>query len=297
MGEVMNRSMEQIATEINVIKQQTTVMLLQASVEIGKRLQEAKALVGHGNWGKWLKENVDYSDRTAQNLMAIYTEYSAMPNLDAFSDLTYSKAVALLALPQEEREEFKEKNKVEDMSTRELETKIKELKEAQAQNEAQQTTIEQLNGDVERAAEEAEQAKAEAETAKKEAAEAKKTAASAEKLKKALEKEKEAVAKAKEKADQLKEQLEKEKNKEPEKVEVIPADVQKELDRLKAVEKKAPNEAVVKFRVLYEEWQIKLNALVAAVTDIEKVDEKAAAKYRAAIKKACSTVAESIDKK
>lgn len=297
MSEIMNRSMEQIATEINVIKQQTTVMLLQASVEIGKRLQEAKQLVGHGNWGKWLKENVDYSDRTAQNLMAIYTEYSAMPNLEAFSDLTYSKAVALLALPREEREEFKEKNDVEDMSTRELENKIKELKEAQAKNEAQQTTIEQLTGETERAAQEAEQAKTEAELAKKEAEEAKKTAASAEKLKKALEKEKEAVAKAKEKADQLKEQLEKEKNKEPEKVEVIPADVQKELDRLKEVEKKAPNEAVVKFRVLYEEWQIKLNALVAAVTDIEKVDEKAATKYRAAIKKACSTVAESIDKK
>ena len=66
-----------IAREINFIKEQTKRQMLAASMEIGARLCEAKELVGHGEWEKWLCENVDYSQSTANNLMRIYREYGS----------------------------------------------------------------------------------------------------------------------------------------------------------------------------------------------------------------------------
>ncbi|UTW70887.1 DUF3102 domain-containing protein [Anaerobacillus sp. HL2] len=61
-----------IATEINSIKGQTRAMVLHASAEIGKRLVEAKELVAHGEWSDWLKNHIDYSQSTANNMMQIY---------------------------------------------------------------------------------------------------------------------------------------------------------------------------------------------------------------------------------
>src|SRR5690625_1751496 len=76
MNEItVERSQETIAIEINSIKEQTRQMLLHNSIEIGKRLVEAKAILPHGEWGKWLEESVDYSQSTANNLMKIYDEY------------------------------------------------------------------------------------------------------------------------------------------------------------------------------------------------------------------------------
>ena len=122
------RTPELIATEINIIKEQTRNMLLNNSVEIGKRLVEVKEQVGHGEWGQWLETNVDYSQSTAQNLMRVYDEYKDNPLM--IGKLSYTQAVALLAIPEAEREEFVEKNNVEEMSTRELQKVIKERDEA-----------------------------------------------------------------------------------------------------------------------------------------------------------------------
>ena len=40
-----------------------------------KRLKEAKDLLPHGECGKWLKESVSYSQRTAERLMQLCEEY------------------------------------------------------------------------------------------------------------------------------------------------------------------------------------------------------------------------------
>jgi len=64
-----------IAAEINTIKYQTEKILLAGAVEIGRRLTEAKALLPHGEWSKWLEDQVNFTQRTAQNLMRIYEEY------------------------------------------------------------------------------------------------------------------------------------------------------------------------------------------------------------------------------
>ncbi|WP_302360322.1 DUF3102 domain-containing protein [uncultured Megasphaera sp.] len=133
------RTPENIAVEINTIKKQTQKVMLSASIEIGRRLVEAKSLVPHGSWRDWLEQNVDYSERTAQNLIKLYDQYSDKGmdalfdnNLDVFSDLSYTQAVALLSLPTiDERKEFLEAHDVGSMSTRELQEAIKAQKAAE----------------------------------------------------------------------------------------------------------------------------------------------------------------------
>jgi hypothetical protein len=44
-------------------------ILLTNAIEIGRRLKEAKELVPHGEWGKWLEELVSYSQRMADKLI------------------------------------------------------------------------------------------------------------------------------------------------------------------------------------------------------------------------------------
>lgn len=135
---VINRTPDVIAAEINSIKDQTKNIVLFNSIEIGRRLVEAKELISHGEWGNWLEEKVEYSQRTAQNLMKIFNEYgsnqlSLLGNnakSQALADLTYTQAVALLGIPEDEREEFVKENKVQEMSTRELQQAIKERDQA-----------------------------------------------------------------------------------------------------------------------------------------------------------------------
>ncbi len=130
------RGAEKLANEINAIKRQTMRTVLVASIEIGEKLCQAKALVAHGEWEKWLCDNVDYSQSTANNLMKIYREYgdsqldlfSTKTKSEIFGDLTYSQAVALFALPAHEREAFVEDHDMSSMSVRELSEEIERLK-------------------------------------------------------------------------------------------------------------------------------------------------------------------------
>ena len=136
MSAIIERTPAIIAGEINYIKRQAQQTLLAASVEIGRKLNEAKTLVPHGMWEDWLTENVDYSQSTANNLMRIATEYgdeqvslfSGKSNYETFASLTYSQAVALFALPMDQRQEFVENHDMEDLSTRELKEEIAALK-------------------------------------------------------------------------------------------------------------------------------------------------------------------------
>ena len=132
------RSTDTIAVEINSIKEQTMRIVIFNSIEIGRRLCEAKELVEHGEWGKWLEEKVNYSKSTANNLMNIFKEYgSDQLNLlgdnvknKTYEKLTYSQAVQLLGIPSEEREDFIKKNEIENMTSRELKKAIQDLKKA-----------------------------------------------------------------------------------------------------------------------------------------------------------------------
>lgn len=59
---------DRLVSEIRMITEQTKQVVLFNSIEIGRRLTEAKAMVKRGTWGTWLKERVDYSQRTAEQL-------------------------------------------------------------------------------------------------------------------------------------------------------------------------------------------------------------------------------------
>ena len=99
----------------------------EAILTIGRCLIEAKEMLPHGEWLPWLNEKVSYSDRTARRFMQMYRQLSNRP---ALANLGASKALALLALPEKDRDEFLSENNVVDMTTRQLEQAIKDRDEA-----------------------------------------------------------------------------------------------------------------------------------------------------------------------
>ena len=120
--EIQVSNIQQIETEIILLKNQTA----QNIIEIGKRLNQAKELVPHGEWGKWLEEKVDFSQEQARRFMKVALEFS---NSTSLWNLPVTKIYALLDIPKDEREEFIQENNVNDMTTRELQKVIKEKKE------------------------------------------------------------------------------------------------------------------------------------------------------------------------
>lgn len=136
----VERTPQLIATEINSIKEQTRKLVLFNSIEIGRRLTEAKSLIEHGEWGEWLDKSVAYSQRTASNLMRIFDEYGSSQitffcdnaKSQALANLSYTQAVALLGIPTEEREAFIQDHDIDSLSTRELQQAIKDKQELEA---------------------------------------------------------------------------------------------------------------------------------------------------------------------
>lgn len=127
-GEIMavGRSADGIATEIRVIVQQARTMMATAVIEVGKRLIEAQELVPHGEWGEYVTHSCGFSQRTAQAYMQLAANSA---NAQTIADLPYSKALALLALPEDKIEEFRAEHPVEDVSVRELKKQIAEYKD------------------------------------------------------------------------------------------------------------------------------------------------------------------------
>ena len=133
------RDISTITAEIKILQTQAVSMMMSYSIEVGRRLTEAKQLLKHGQWGEWLEKEVEFSQRTANDLMKIYAEYGkpqaslfgAEPNSQALANLSYTKALRLLAIPAEERESFAEEVDAEHISTRELEKAIAEKKAAE----------------------------------------------------------------------------------------------------------------------------------------------------------------------
>ena len=74
----------------------------QAVLDIGRGLLEAKSMLPHGEWLPWINTRIGYSEKTAQNFMRLAREFS---NPQALADLGATKALALLALPADEREQ------------------------------------------------------------------------------------------------------------------------------------------------------------------------------------------------
>lgn len=99
-------------------------------VAIGQALIEAKAQLQHGEWGTWLREKVEFSQSSANNFMAVAREVSADSPI---ARLPYTKVMALLEVPKEEREAFAEEIHADDKSAAEIRRLIKEKEEAERQ--------------------------------------------------------------------------------------------------------------------------------------------------------------------
>jgi len=148
------RTPEIIGAEIRMYVDTGRRVTLLCGIEIGRRLSEAKEILKHGEWLPWLERETDISERQAQRYMRVFSEYGAAQmglfgpetNATTLSDLPISKALALLSIPESEREAFAEEVNAEAISTRELEDAIAARKAA-----------EQRAADAERALHEAEE--------------------------------------------------------------------------------------------------------------------------------------------
>lgn len=131
--------------EADILAQKRTIG--RSIVIIGQDLIEAKSKMEHGLWGTWLEERVNFSQSTAENYMKIAEQVGGDSML---LNLPYTKILALLAVPAEEREEFAEANNVEDKSVAQIKQLIRERDEARLHASKAEAKIEEQNKLIDR---------------------------------------------------------------------------------------------------------------------------------------------------
>ena len=294
-------TIEEITRNVLQTKREAQQAAIYYSVKLGRQLTEAKAMLPHGEWGAWLKDKVDFSQRQAENFMKIYEAYgNDQPSLfggsnsQAYENLNITQLLLLTAVPEDERADFAEQNDVESMSTRDLEQLIRERDDANRRADQAQ-----------RAAAELEETKKRLEAAEAEANKAAENAAAAkEKAKKLKEKLDDAVknpkitdellaeikdgakAEAEKAAAAQQEKALRELKEKAEAAELAKAEAEKNLAASQAdyeeARKKlaAANPDVAAVKVLFENAQTALKKLkerIDAITDAETKDKMTAA--------------------
>ncbi|MDU2491670.1 MAG: DUF3102 domain-containing protein [Clostridium celatum] len=281
---VVNRTPEVIAAEINSIKEQTRKVVLYNSIEIGRKLVEAKELVPHGEWGNWLEEAVDYSKSTANNLMKIFEEYGSnqITLLDdnlksqAFGNLNYSQAVLLLGLPSEDREKFVEDNKVDEMSTRELKKAIADLKKA---NKEKDNALKERDEAMEKLNALEESNRILEETFNEGAEERKELEEKVRKLEKEIEE-----VKTSKPVETINVDWEEITEEFQEKMEELIEEKEAAERKIKELESKQNNSSV-KFKIYFEEAGRSYQKLLEELANVKSIDEVEYIKYRSATEK------------
>ena len=313
---------EIIAADVRQIVFNTRAVAIGNSIEIGRRLCRAKELIPHGAWGAWLKERVEFSERQAQNFMKVYNERDSLHKLlfassnpQTPADLSLTKALQLLTIPAEEREEFVEQNNALEMSSRELAQAIKErdearedaqkawvqveegrlaVEDAEAQKKASLEYAEAAREQVASATKRAEDAEAARDAAKQKHEKAvnaavKKATKEIEATYTALQKEheesKKALLEAQEKLSRA-EDIAREAAEEAtaQAKETAKAEEDKLRQHIADLERKVKNvgnPAVQKFGVYFEQFQQTYNTLLSTVDAVEDVDLQG--RFRAAI--------------
>lgn len=163
------RTPDIIGAEIRGLTQQAKTMTLWFGIEIGRRLTEAKEMLEHGQWLAYLKEQTEFSQPSASRLMRLYDEYGAKQtslfgaelNYSTLNNLSISNALRLLAVPEDEREEFAAEHDVEHMSARELDELIKQRDEAEQRAAKAEEQVQQAADGAARADEQYQKAKQE----------------------------------------------------------------------------------------------------------------------------------------
>jgi len=131
---VKDMAPEQLGGEIRLLTAQARRMALSYGIQIGYRLKIAHEKVGPHGWAEWLKRETEFSAAAASRFETLYEGYgdeqgsifgveNKFPTLEK---LSISNALRLLAIPEEEREDFALEVDAEHLSARELEAKVKE---------------------------------------------------------------------------------------------------------------------------------------------------------------------------
>ena len=265
---VQERTLPVIISEIKIIEQHVTKTAIEGAIQIGERLQEAKQLAGHGNFGQWCQENLNYSQDTAQKFMKLAREYGGQNNVLANTamsrNFSISNALSLLKVPEEDREKFAEEHPVEDMTNKELEEEIRQLKEEKTTLEEEVWNVSkdrsEIDGKLMKAEEEVQKLQGQLASA---TAESEKIEMLNEKLKKAKEKLKREKASRQEEIDKVHIELKDELRKQAmEEAGAALTEARTERDSLQeenaALKRKlnnTGNESIVKFKILVDQLQ------------------------------------------
>ena len=281
------RDINTVAAEIRIIQGQVRAVALEGAIEIGRRLVEAKELLPHGEWGAWLKEEFEYSQPTASRLMTLYNEYGADQSslfgaeskYSTLNNLSVSKALRLIAIPAEEREEFAEEHKVEELTTRKLDELVKKVTAERDQMQRERAAEHKARVEAEGVAK---MKQAAMEKAQKEAADARKDA---DKALKDMDKAMEEARAARRDLQELKDNP----NVPEELMEKLRAQFRQQVEDAEARAKKA--EAALKlaspetatFKVQIEGAQQQMNAAVKTLQMLKEKDPDTAAKLKRAV--------------
>lgn len=314
------RDISVITAEIKSIQQQANALALLYAVEIGRRLEEAKRALPYGAWGDWLKNEVDFSQSTANNFMRLYEEYGsaqisifgASVDSQTFANLPYSKALQLLAVPADERESFAEEVGAADLSVKELKAAIEERDKARREAEKQKEINDLLNEKLEQAeaaAQEAQDRESDADEYKRQVEEyqelVKKERDAAAALREQLKKAEADPKIPKAKLDQIRKEADEAAKKEAEakaqkaldeakkKVEAAEAEAMKARlaekmarESLEETQKKLKTASpeVAAFKALFDDMQSAAGRLHAMIEKIKETDPETAGKLSAALK-------------
>lgn len=286
---IVERTPENIATEINNIKDHAKIILINSSIEIGKRLVEAKDIVPHGEWGKWLQEKVSYSQRTADNLMKIYNEYGSSNSLvsnedsQAIAKLNYTQAVLLLGMSQEDRADFIKNSDIDNMTTRELKQAINDRDAARKEKQEIESKYNKVKQDIEQISDTNEKVKLDNRKYYEEAQSLRKTVNELNNKIQTLDKKTIAISKGAtdEEIEKVKNDTQKEYD-----IKISALNIEKEAaeNRIKELElkvNKQNNDGVVKYSVVFDEVVNNFNGLLDALNQIKQTgDNECYARYK-----------------
>lgn len=136
----ITRSIEEITISAKINMQD----MIGKAMALGKDFSDAKELLGHGKFLPWL-ESLGVSSSTANNYMKVAREIAPGSRL---ASLPYSKALALLAAPAEEREALAAE--ADDKSAAEIRRLIEERNKAAEAANAETTRADQAEADAKR---------------------------------------------------------------------------------------------------------------------------------------------------
>lgn len=132
------RSIEEITISAKLNMQD----MINKAMQLGKDFSDAKELLGHGKFLPWL-EKLGVSSSTASNYMRVAREITPGSRM---ASLPYSKALALLAAPAEEREELAAQ--ADDKSAAEIRKLIEERNRAAEAANAETARADQAEKDA-----------------------------------------------------------------------------------------------------------------------------------------------------